>query len=331
MKGDCMTKLTLIEALNKAMMQEMEKDPTVVVMGEDVGKEGGVFRATVGLQEKFGKDRAIDTPLAESGIVGAAIGMACSGLKPIAEIQFSGFMPYAFNQIVDHAARLRLRTRGRYHVPLVVRAPYGAGIRALEHHSESTEAIYAHTAGLKVVIPSGPYDGKGLLTAAIRDPDPVIFLEPMRIYRSFREEVPDEQYEIPLGQANVMREGADLTLIAWGSMIRQALQAADECKEKGISAEVVDLRTISPMDEKTVLRSIEKTGRAVVIHEAPRTCGMGAEIIARAMYHNFLNLKAPIVRVTGFDVPVPLARAEDYNLPDLFKIMKAINEVMSFQ
>ncbi|MFA6035441.1 MAG: alpha-ketoacid dehydrogenase subunit beta [Candidatus Micrarchaeia archaeon] len=323
-------KMTMIDAINLAMRQEMEKDPTVVLMGEDVGKEGGVFRATVGLQEKFGKERVIDTPLAESGIVGAAIGMACSGLKPIAEIQFSGFMTYAFNQLVDHAGRLRLRSRGRYHVPMVVRAPYGSGIRALEHHSESTEAVYAHTPGLKVVIPSGPYDAKGLLVSAIRDPDTVIFLEPMRLYRSVKEDVPEEEYVIPLGKANVVREGTDISLIGWGSMLRQCLQAADECKERGISAEVVDLRTISPLDEKTICASIGKTGRAVVVHEAQRTCGLGAEIVAKAMSHNFLNLKAPVLRVTGYDVPVPIARLEDYYMPDVFRIMKAVDEVMSF-
>ena len=330
MRDDGMTKITLIEAVNKALHQEMERDSTVVVMGEDVGHEGGVFRATVGLQEKFGKDRAIDTPLAESGIVGTAIGMAVSGLRPVAEIQFSGFMYYCFNQLVSHAARIRMRTRGRYSVPMVLRAPYGAGIRALEHHSESTEALFVHMAGLKVVIPSGPYNAKGLLASSIRDPDTVIFLEPMRLYRSVREEVPEEEYTIPLGQAKVEREGSDLTLVSWGSMMKETREAADEAKERGVSADVIDLQTLWPFDEKTVIKSIEKTGRAVVVHESPRTCSIGSEIAARAMDHNFLNLKAPVTRVTGFDVPVPLARYEDFNMPNVFRIMKAVEHVMSF-
>ncbi|MDO8340075.1 MAG: alpha-ketoacid dehydrogenase subunit beta [Candidatus Burarchaeum sp.] len=325
-----MAKMTMIDAINSALRQEMERDPTVVVMGEDVGKNGGVFRATVGLQDKFGEVRVMDTPLAESGLVGAAIGMALSGLRPVVEIQFSGFIYYAMDQIVSHAGRMRTRSRGRYSVPMVVRSPYGGGIRALEHHSESNEAMFAHSAGLKVVIPSGPYDAKGLLISSIRDPDPVLFFEPMRLYRSVKEEVPEAAYEIPLGEANIVREGADVTLIAWGSMLRQALEAADGVKEKGVNAEVIDLRTISPFDFDTISKSIEKTGRAVIVHEAPRTCGMGAELAARAMDHNFLNLKAPVVRVTGFDVPVPLAREEDFYLPDAYRITRAINQVMSF-
>ncbi|RLG20329.1 alpha-ketoacid dehydrogenase subunit beta [Candidatus Micrarchaeota archaeon] len=325
-----MAKMTLIQAINNALHLEMEKDEKVVVMGEDVGHEGGVFRATVGLQEKFGKERVIDTPLAESGIIGTAIGMAVSGLKPVPEIQFSGFLYYCFNQLVSHAARIRMRTRGRYSVPMVVRSPYGAGIRALEHHSESTEALFVHMAGLKVVIPSGPYNAKGLLLSAIRDPDPVMFLEPMRLYRSVKEDVPEEDYAIPLGQAKVEREGSDLALISWGSMMKETREAADEAKEKDVSVEVIDLQTLWPFDEKTVIKSIEKTGRAIVVHESPRTCSIGSELAARAMDHNFLNLKAPVTRVTGFDIPVPLARYEDFNMPDVFRIMKAIDKVMSF-
>jgi len=325
-----MTKMTLIEAVNKALHQEMERDPTVVVLGEDVGHEGGVFRATVGLQKKFGKERVIDSPLAESGIIGTSIGMATGGLKPIPEIQFSGFLYCCFNQLVSHAARLRARTRGRYSVPMVVRSPYGAGIRALEHHSESTEALFVHMAGLKVVIPSGPYDAKGLLTSSIRDPDTVIFLEPMRLYRSVREEVPEEEYTVPLGKAKIVQEGSDVTLISWGSMMKETKEAAVEVKERGVSAEVIDMRTLWPFDEETVIKSIGKTGRAVVVHESPRTCSLGSEIAARAMDHNFLNLKAPVTRVTGFDIPVPMARYEDFNMPDVFKIMKAVDKVMSF-
>ena len=330
MMRDGMAKMTMIDAINSALRQEMERDPTIVVMGEDVGKNGGVFRATAGLQDKFGEVRVMDTPLGESGIIGAAIGMALSGLRPVAEIQFSGFIYYAMDQIVNHAGRMRTRSRGRYSVPMVVRSPYGGGIRALEHHSESNEAMFAHSAGLKVVIPSGPYDAKGLLISSIRDPDPVLFFEPLRLYRSVKEEVPEAAYEIPLGQANIVREGADVTLVAWGSMLRRALEAADEVKERGVNAEVIDLRTIYPFDFDTISKSIEKTGRLVVVHEAPRTCGMGSELAARAMDHNFLNLKAPVVRVTGFDVPVPLAREEDFYLPDAYRITRAINQVMSF-
>ncbi|VVC04229.1 1-deoxy-D-xylulose-5-phosphate synthase [Candidatus Burarchaeum australiense] len=325
-----MTKMTMIDAINSALRLEMERDPTVVVMGEDVGLNGGVFRATVGLQEKFGAERVIDTPICESGIVGAAIGMAIGGLRPVAEIQFSGFIYYAMNQLVNHANKIRQRSYGRHGVPIVVRAPYGAGVRALEHHSESNEAMFVHAAGLKVVIPSGPYDAKGLLTSAIRDPDAVLFFEPMKLYRSVKEEVPEEAYEVPIGQAKVVREGSDITLISWGAMMRPTLEAADGAKERGVNAEVIDLRTIYPFDEGTLTKSIEKTGRAVIVHEAARTCGMGSELVARAMDHNFLNLKAPVARVTGFDVPVPGGRLEDYYLPDVYRITRAMGEVMAF-
>jgi len=322
--------LNLVQAVNDALRTEMRRDERVVVMGQDVGVDGGVFRATEGLLKEFGLQRVIDTPLAESGIVGTAIGMAAYGLRPVAEIQFDGFMPPAFDQIVSHAARLRWRSRGRFSVPLVVRAPYSGGIRALEHHSESPEAFYVHTPGLKVVIPSTPYDAKGLLISAIRDPDPVIFLEPKRIYRAFREEVPEGDYTVPLGRAKIVREGTDVSLIAWGAMMRVVLEAAEQVAQQGISAEVIDLRTLWPMDIETVLNSAQKTGRVVIVHEAPRTCGFGAEITALLMERALLHLQAPVMRVTGFDTPIPLLRMEDYYLPNVPRVVRAINKVMSF-
>jgi pyruvate dehydrogenase E1 component beta subunit len=326
-----MPPLTLVQAVNDALRTAMRLDERVVVLGEDVGVDGGVFRATEGLLDEFGPDRVIDTPLAESGIVGTAIGMAAFGLRPVAEIQFSGFMPPAFDQIVSHAARLRWRSRGRFHVPLVIRAPYSAGIRAPEHHSESPEAYYAHTPGLKVVIPSTPYDAKGLLIASIRDPDPVIFLEPKRLYRAFREEVPEDDYTVPLSKANVVLEGKDVTLIAWGSMARIALQAAEEAREReGISVEVIDLRTLSPVDAETIIASVEKTGRCVIVQEAPRTCGFAAEIAALLNDKALLALKAPVTRVTGFDTIVPLAEKEELYLPDVGRVRRAIRRVMTF-
>lgn len=286
-------KLNIVEAVNQALMNEMEKDETIVVYGEDVGVEGGVFRATVNLQKKFGKDRVFDTPLAESAIVGTAVGMAINGLKPVVELQFMGFSYPAFNQIISHVARMRNRSRGRYTLPMVIRAPYGGGIRALEHHSESTEALYAHIPGLKVVIPSTPYDTKGLLIAAIRDPDPVIFLEPKRIYRAFRQEIPEETYELPIGKAKVVEEGEDITVITWGAMVRDVQKASEMVKEKGIYPEIIDLRTISPMDRETFIESVKKTGRAVIVHEAPKTLGVGAEIVAIINEKAFLYLEAP--------------------------------------
>ncbi|HKJ59788.1 MAG TPA: alpha-ketoacid dehydrogenase subunit beta, partial [Halobacteriales archaeon] len=260
--------LTLVEAVRDAMRGEMERDDRVLVMGEDVGKNGGVFRATEGLYDEFGEDRVVDTPLAESGIVGTAIGMAAYGLRPVAEIQFMGFIYPAFDQIVSHAARMRTRSRGRFTCPLVVRAPYGGGIRAPEHHSESTEAFFVHHPGLKVAMPSTPYDAKGMLISAIRDPDPVIFLEPKKIYRAFRQDVPDEPYEVPFGEAAVRREGADVSVFVWGAMTRPTLEAAENLAEEGVDAEVVDLRSVSPLDREALVASFEKTGRAVVVHEA---------------------------------------------------------------
>jgi len=326
-----MPPLNLVQAVNDALRCEMRRDERVLVLGEDVGVDGGVFRATEGLLEEFGPDRAIDTPLAESGIVGTAIGMAIYGLRPVAEIQFDGFMPPAFDQIVSHAARIRWRSRGRYHVPLVIRAPYGGGIRAIEHHSESPEAYYAHTPGLKVVIPSCPYDAKGLLIAAIRDPDPVIFLEPKRLYRAFRQEVPEEDYTVPLGEANVLREGGDVTLISWGSMARTALAAAEEAQEKdGISAEVIDLRTLVPLDFEAIRASVEKTGRCVIVQEAPRTCGFASELVALINDKLLLHLEAPVMRVTGWDVAIPYFSMEEYYMPDEGRVRRALLKVVGF-
>ncbi|MEM4782621.1 MAG: alpha-ketoacid dehydrogenase subunit beta [Halalkalicoccus sp.] len=321
--------LTLVQAVRDGLRDEMNEDDRVLVMGEDVGKNGGVFRATEGLYDEFGEDRVIDTPLAESGIVGTAIGMAAYGLKPVPEIQFSGFMYPAFDQIVSHMGRLRTRSRGRYTCPMTLRAPYGGGIRAPEHHSESKEAFYVHEPGLKVVVPSTPYDTKGLLTSAIRDPDPVVFLEPKLIYRAFREEVPDESYEVSLGEAAVRREGSDVSVFTWGAMTRPTLSAAENL-EGEISVEVVDLRTLSPLDEEAILDSFRKTGRAAVVHEAPKTAGLGAEIAATIQEEALLYQEAPVKRITGFDVPFPLYALEDYYLPEPTRIEEGIREAVEF-
>jgi pyruvate dehydrogenase E1 component beta subunit len=322
--------LTLVQAVRDGLYGELDRDDDVVVMGEDVGKNGGVFRATQGLMEEFGEGRVIDTPLAESGIVGTAIGMATYGLRPVPEIQFMGFIYPAFDQIVSHAARLRTRSRGRFTCPMTVRAPYGGGIRAPEHHSESTEAFFAHQPGLKVVIPSTPHDAKGLLAASIRDPDPVVFLEPKLIYRAFREDVPDDPYTVDLGEAAVRREGADVSLFTWGAMTRPTMEAADDLAEDGIDCEVVDLRTVSPIDEETITQSFRKTGRAVVVHEAPKTGGLAGEIIATIQEDVLLYQEAPIARVTGFDVPFPLYALEDYYLPEAARIKDQIRETVEF-
>ncbi len=325
-----MPQLNIVQAINDALRTEMRRDPTVVVMGEDVGVNGGVFRVTENLYKEFGPDRSIDTPLSEAGIVGTAIGMAINGLKPVAEIQFDGFLPPAFDQIISHAARICWRSRGRFHVPIVIRAPYGGGIRAPEYHSESPEAYYAHTPGLKVVIPSNPYDAKGLLIAAIRDPDPVIYLEPKRLYRAFRAEVPEGDYIVPIGKARIAHEGSHVTLIAWGAMIPVALGAAEKMAAQNVSVEVIDLRTIVPLDVETVIESVKKTGRVVILHEAPRTCGFGAELAALVNDKAFEYLQAPIVRVTGFDTFIPQARLEDYYLPDVGRCLKGIEKVLSY-
>jgi len=321
--------LTLVEAVRDAMATELARDDDVLVMGEDVGKNGGVFRATQGLYDEFGEDRVIDTPLAESGIVGSAIGMAAYGLKPVAEVQFMGFIYPAFDQLVSHAARLRTRSRGRYTCPMVVRAPYGGGIRAPEHHSESTEAFFVHQPGLKVAVPSTPYDAKGMLISAIRDPDPVLFLEPKLIYRAFRGDVPREDYEIPLGEATVRREGSDVTAYAWGAMAHRTEEAAENLDGE-IDVEVVDLRSLSPLDRETIVDSFEKTGRAVVVHEAPRTGGLAGEITAILQEEALLYQEAPVERVTGFDTPFPLYALEDFYLPEPARIEEGIREAVDF-
>ena len=322
--------LNIVQAVNQALMNELENDKSVVVYGEDVGVEGGVFRATVDLQKKFGKERVFDSPLAESAIVGSAVGMAINGLKPIVELQFMGFSYPAFNQIITHVARMRNRSRGRFTLPMVIRAPYGGGIRALEHHSESTEALYAQIPGLKVVIPSTPYDAKGLLIAAIRDPDPVLFLEPKRIYRAFKQEIPEDAYVIPIGKAKIVQEGSDITVIAWGAMVRDVQKASEMVKEKGINAEIIDLRTIAPMDRETFIESVKKTGRILVVHEAPKTLGVGAEIISIVNEKAFLYLEAPPTRLTGFDTTFPLPRGEHHYIPTPERIAKAIEDVVRY-
>ncbi len=325
-----MAKLNIVQAVNLALLQEMERNPDVIILGEDVGKNGGVFRATEGLQQKFGEERVVDTPLSESGIVGVAIGMAVYGLVPVVEVQFMGFIYAAMEQLISHAARIRIRSRGRFSCPLVVRTPYGGGIHAPEHHSESTEALFVHIPGLKVVVPSTPAETKGLLTSAIRDPDPVIFLEPARIYRAIKEEVPEEDYTIPLGKARVVQEGEHITLISWGAMLRPTLQAAEMAREKGVESEVIDLRTLYPLDRDTLIQSVKKTKRAVVVHEAPKSAGLGAEIVALVNEHALMYLEAPVGRVTGFDTPIPLPRLEDFYLPNAKRILKAIRKVMRY-
>lgn len=322
--------LTLVQAIRDGLYGELERDEDVVVLGEDVAENGGVFRATQGLLEEFGEERVIDTPLAEAGIVGTAVGMAAYGLRPVAEIQFMGFVYPAFDQIVSHAARLRARSRGRYTASMTVRAPYGGGIRAPEHHSESTEAFFAHQPGLKVAVPSTPADAKGLLAAAIRDPDPVVFLEPKLIYRSFREEVPTESYTVDLGEAAVRRAGSDVSVFTWGAMTRPTIEAAENLSEAGIDCEVIDLRTVWPLDSETIIESFQKTGRAVVVHEAPKTGGLAGEIIATIQEEVLLYQEAPIGRVTGFDVPFPLYATEDYYLPEAARIEDEIRETVEF-
>jgi pyruvate dehydrogenase E1 component beta subunit len=325
-----MAKMTMVQALNLALQQEMEKDDRVIILGEDVGVDGGVFRVTDGLINQFGDQRVLDTPLAESAIVGMSVGMAVYGLKPVCEIQFSGFSYQNFHQIENHAARLRWRSRGRHTVSMVLRTPYGGGVRALEHHSESREAYWAHTPGLKLVIPSGPRNARALLVSAIRDPDPVIFYESKAVYRAFREEVPKEEETLPIGKPQLVRSGKDLTLISYGAMMRPTLQAADELKNTdGVEAEVIDLLTISPLDEEILIQSVKKTGRAVVIHEAPRSFGAGAEIVSRLMEKAFYYLEAPIERVTGFDIVIPMFSREKAYLPGTERILRAARKVLA--
>lgn len=322
--------MNLIEAITNALETEMNLDKSVVVYGEDVGYEGGVFRATKGLQEKFGEERCFDSILAESSIIGSGVGMAINGLKPVVELQFSGFMFPGFNQIVTHAARMRNRSRGLYTVPMVIRMPYGAGVRALEHHSESLEVLFAHTAGLKVVIPSTPYDAKGLLIAAIRDPDPVIFLEPKRIYRAFKQEVPEEDYVIPIGKAKVLQEGTDVTVVSWGAMVRDVDKAIKELEKEGHSVEHIDLRTIAPIDKETIIKSVQKTGRFVVVHEAAKSYGPGAELISMVNEGAFLYLEAPPTRISSPDIIIPLPKGEHHYLATPSHIKDEIKKVLEF-
>ncbi len=326
-----MSEITLVEAVTQALAYELAHDQDVLVFGEDVGANGGVFRATEGLQKRFGSDRVFDTPLAESMIAGMAVGMAAEGLKPVAEIQFLGFIYSAFDHIVSHAARLRNRTRGRLSCPMVIRAPYGCGIHAPEHHSESTEALFAHIPGLRVVMPSSPTRAYGLLLAAIRDPDPVIFLEPTRIYRKIKQNVPDDGQALPLDRCFLLREGSDVTLVSWGAMLTETMAAAHTLETQGISAEVIDVATLKPLDMDSIIQSVEKTGRCVIIHEAARTCGIGAEIAAQLAEKALTSLIAPIQRVTGFDTIVPLYKMEHLYLPSEARILTAVHEVMAFE
>ncbi len=323
-----MTEVTLVEAVNMALARSLKDDPDVVVFGEDVGGNGGVFRATEGLQKEFGKERVMDTPLAETLIAGMAIGMATQGLKPVAEIQFMGFIYSAVDQIINNAARMRNRTRGRLTVPMVLRAPFGGGIHAPEHHSESTEAIFAHMPGIRVVIPSSPARAYGLLLAAIRDPDPVIFLEPKRIYRMVKQEVPDDGEALPLDVCFQLRDGNDITLVTWGAMIHETLQAADRLAEQGITADVIDVATIKPLDMDTILESVAKTGRCVIVHEAARTCAVSAEIAANIAEHGLMSLFAPIQRVSGYDTIMPYYRLEHHYMPSTDEIIAAVHRTL---
>ncbi|MBI3041387.1 MAG: alpha-ketoacid dehydrogenase subunit beta [Betaproteobacteria bacterium] len=325
-----MAQITLVEAINLALKGEMERDPGVVVLGEDVGVDGGVFRATLGLTERFGPERVIDTPLAEALIAGMAIGMSVEGLKPVAEIQFSGFAYTTIDQILNHAGRMRHRTQGRLSCPMVLRMPCGAGIHAPEHHSESPEAMYAHIPGIRVVYPSSPRRAYGLLLAAIRDPDPVVFLEPTRLYRLFKEEVADSGEAMALDACFTLREGSDVTLVGWGGMIPEALAAADELAEQGVAAEVIDVATLKPLDMETILGSVAKTGRCIVATEAPRTCSFASEIAARLAEEALLNLLAPVQRVTGYDVVVPLPRLEHHYQPGKAQIVAAVKKTLAF-
>ncbi|HTN53799.1 MAG TPA: alpha-ketoacid dehydrogenase subunit beta [Anaeromyxobacter sp.] len=324
-----MPTLNVIQAVNDALRLEMRRDPSVVILGEDVGKFGGVFRATQGLFDEFGADRVIDTPLAEGGIVGTALGMALYGLRPVPEIQFADFIFPAFDQIVNELAKYRYRSGGQYACPLVIRSPYGGGIKGGHYHSQSPETHFLHTAGLKVVVPSNPYDAKGMLLSAIRDPDPVIFFEPKRVYRAAKGEVPAGEYEVPLGQARVTREGRQVTLLAWGAMWHEADQAAREAAAEGLDCEVIDLRSLQPLDLEAIVSSVSRTGRAIVVHEAPRTCGFGAELAALIQERCFLHLEAPIRRVTGFDTPFPYTLENEY-LPRAPRILQAIREVVAY-
>src|SRR6266849_6878624 len=321
--------MTMIEALNSALVLELERDRRVIVFGEDIGANGGVFRVTEHLQEKFGEERVFDTPLAESGIIGTSVGMAIYGLRPIAEIQFAGFLFACMNQLVSQAARIRFRSAGAYTCPLVVRAPYGGGVRTPELHSDSLEGVFLQTPGLKVAIPSNPYDAKGLLASAVADPDPVLFLENIKLYRSFRQETPEEHYSIPLGKAKTVQGGTDVSILAYGAMVNVALEAAKLARqEMGTSVQIIDLRTVWPLDEEAIVNSVEKTGRAIVVHEAPRAGGIGAEVTAIINERCLYSLLKPVGRVTGYDTPYPVPGVEDYYVPTPGRVLAALKEVM---
>lgn len=322
--------VTMVEAVNLALARAMENDPDVVVLGEDVGTNGGVFRATVGLKQRFGCKRVMDTPLAESLIAGISIGMAAQGLKPVAEIQFMGFIYATVEHIISHAARLRNRTRGRLHCPMVLRAPFGGGIHAPEHHSESTEALFAHMPGIRVVVPSSPTRAYGLLLSAIEDPDPVIFLEPKRIYRMVRQEICDDGVGLPLDTCFTLKEGRDITLVSWGASVHETLQAARELEKQGVSAEVIDVATVNPIDHDTILASVEKTGRCVIVQEAVRACSVGSEISAMLAEKGLLFLKAPVARVCGYDTPMPYFQRENIFMPDVQDILEAVTRTLEF-
>ncbi|OXS64262.1 pyruvate dehydrogenase E1 component beta subunit [Bacillus sp. V-88] len=325
-----MKTLTMVQAITDAMRVMLEENEDVLLMGEDIGTNGGVFRATDGLQQEFGEDRVLDTPLSEAGFIGAAIGMGLNGFRPVTEVQFLGFIYPAYEQIMTHASRIRARTLGSFTCPLVIRAPYGAGVRAPEIHSDSTEALFTHMPGIKVVCPATPYDAKGLLIAAIEDPDPVLFLEPMRCYRSSKEEVPEEKYAVEIGKGKVVAEGEDVTIIAWGAMVKVAEDAAKEAADKGISCEVLDLRTLYPLDKDLISNSVQKTGRTVIVHEAHATGGVGNDVLAIINDKSFLYQKAPTERVTGFDTPVPYFGFEDFYLPDSKRVLAAVEKVARY-
>jgi pyruvate dehydrogenase E1 component beta subunit len=322
--------LTLIQAVNDALLTMLKEDKSVILLGEDVGRNGGVFRATEGLQEQFGEDRVMDTPLSEAGIIGTSVGLAVNGFKPVAEIQFLGFIYPAYEQIMTHVSRIRMRTMGSYTVPMVIRAPYGAGIRSPEVHSDSVEALFTHMPGIKVVCPSSAYDAKGLLIAAIEDPDPVLFLESMRIYRANREEVPEGKYIVEIGKGKKLKEGNDVTVIAWGAMVPVAMRAVEQAERQGITCDVIDLRTLYPIDKDILSESVQKTGRAVIVHEAHETGGVGNDIVSIINDTSFLHMKSPIERVTGFDVPVPFFALEEHYLPTPQRVLKAIEKVVHF-
>ncbi len=326
-----MAEMTLLQAINETLKQQMTNDDSVVVLGEDAGFEGGVFRVTKGLQEEFGEDRVFDTPIAEAAIIGSSIGMAINGLKPVAELQFSGFMFPGYNQMITHMARMRNRSRGKYHVPMVVRMPVGGGVRALEHHSEALETLFAHIPGLKVVMPSTPYDAKGLLTAAIQDPDPVIYLEPKRIYRAFKQDVPEEEYTVKIGKARTVQKGEKATIVAWGAMVRETQKALKDLDEKYQDVDLIDLRTIAPMDSDTIVNSVKKTGRLLVVSEQVKTLGIHSEIFSRVNEDAFLYLEAPMMRVTGHDITIPLPKGEHHHTVDAKRIAHSIKKLMDYK